>query len=274
VPLPLSAAIVCRDSERTIGRTLDSVAGLAAEIVALDSGSTDGTIGILERSGARVVRVAWQGHVATKQQALDACTLAWVLALDSDESLTPRLRASIEQALSRDDPALAGYEVNRVVYYRGRPLRHAWQPEWRLRLVRRGAARWTGLDPHDTLALVQSDAPRRVGRLDGALRHDSIETFAAFLGKQARHAEVMAASLHAAGRNGSPMRLLLSPPGAFLKQIVLKGAWRDGWPGWLAAASTAAGSLMKHAILIERSRSAGVATVEGPPSTDGPACAG
>ena len=65
------------------------------------------------------------------------------------------------------------------------------------------------------------------------------------------HASTMARSLHAAGVRTSPLRLMLSPPGAFLKQIVLKQAWRDGTPGWLAAASTAAASLMKHAVLLE-----------------------
>jgi hypothetical protein len=42
-----------------------------------------------------------------------------------------------------------------------------------------------------------------------------------------------------------------SPVGAFLKQVVLKSAWRDGYAGWLAAGSTAAGSLMKHMALLE-----------------------
>jgi hypothetical protein len=63
----------------------------------------------------------------------------------------------------------------------------------------------------------------------------------------------MAASLHAAGKRGSYFRLLTSPPGAFLKQLLIKRGFLDGYPGWLAASSTAAGALMKHAILIEMS---------------------
>jgi len=251
--LPLSVAIVCRNSDATIGRTLDSVAGLAAEIVAVDSGSTDGTIPLLERHRARVIRSEWKGHIATKQLALEACTQPWVLSLDSDESLTPVLRASIERTIPDAPPAIAGYLMNRKVWYQGRPLNHAWQPEPRLRLVRRGRAAWTGLDPHDRLELL-SGSPSGIARLEGDLRHDSIATFAEFLAKQAAHARTMAASMHATGQRGSLGKLVFSPPGAFLKQLVLKQAWRDGWPGWLAAASTAAASLMKHACLIERDR--------------------
>jgi hypothetical protein len=247
---PLSVAIVCKDNESTIGRTLESVAGLAAEIVAVDSGSSDGTIPLLERAGARVIRTEWRGYVATKQMALDACGQEWILALDTDESVQPELAASIRAAL--DGAASAdGYLVNRKVFYRDRPLNFVWQPEHRLRLVRRGRARWTGLDPHDRLELTAGGASPL---LRGDLRHDSISTFTQFLAKQAGHARTMAASMHREGRRGSLVRLVCSPPGAFLKQVLIKQAWRDGWPGWLAAASTAAATMMKHAALVELSR--------------------
>lgn len=249
----LSVAIVCRNNGDTISRTLDSIAGLAGEIVAVDSGSTDGTIPLLERHGARVIKTEWRGHVATKQMALEACRGHWVLSLDSDESLEPDLRESVRAAVERDSAAVDGYEVNRKVWYRGRPLNYAWQPEPRLRLVRRDRARWGGLDPHDKLEVVGAG---RTASLPGTLRHDSISTFSEFMAKQAVHARTMAASLHAAGRKGSLLSLVVSPPGAFLKQLVLKQAWRDGWPGWLAAASTAAGALMKHAALVEMDRTA------------------
>ncbi|MBL8762931.1 MAG: glycosyltransferase family 2 protein [Phycisphaerae bacterium] len=255
-------AIVCRDNERTLGRTLDSVRGLADEIVAVDSGSTDGTIGLLERAGARVIRSAWLGYVRTKQLALDACRGDWVLCLDSDESVEADLAGAVRGALARTDAVtgVSGFAVNRVIWYRGRFLRHAWQPEWRLRLVRRGAARWTGEDPHDRLELVvggggvDGRGPGRVERLRGTLRHDSFETFAEHLVKQLGHARTHAAALHGAGERGSLVSLVVSPPAAFVKQVLLRRAFLDGWPGWLAAASSAAGALMKHAALIERGR--------------------
>jgi hypothetical protein len=106
------------------------------------------------------------------------------------------------------------------------------------------------LDPHDRLEL-RSGA---VEDLRGPLRHDSISTFGEFMAKQARHAQTMAASMHAEGPRGSIWKLVSSPPSAFLKQLVLKQAWRDGWPGWLAAASVGASAAMKHMALIEMSR--------------------
>ena len=139
-PLPLAVAIVCKNNEATIERTLESVRDLVAgggEIVAIDSGSTDRTIPILESFGARVIRSEWLGHVKTKQKALDAFQRAWVLSLDSDESLEPDLQRSVREVLLKNDHSVQGYTLNRKVFYNGRFLHHAWQPERRLRQVGR-----------------------------------------------------------------------------------------------------------------------------------------
>ncbi len=253
--LDLSVAIVCKNNQATIGRTLDSVRGLAGEIVAVDSGSTDATMDLLAGAGARVISSPWLGHVRTKQMALEACTRAWVLCLDSDESLLPALQDSLRDTLARDGGgagAPQGYLVNRKVFYQGRPLHHAWQPEWRLRLVRRGRASWGGVDPHDQLRL--HDGAGAPGRLAGDLRHDSFATFEEQLRKQVGYARLMADQLVAQGQRGSYWRLATSAPAAMLKQLIIKGAWRDGWPGWLAAGATAANALCKHALIIERAR--------------------
>ncbi len=247
---PLSVAIVCKNSESVIAASLASVAGLAGEIVAIDSGSTDGTLAMLDAAGARVIHSAWLGHVRTKQLALEAATRPWVLCLDSDESLLPELAASLRSVIDRPGgEGPDGYELNRVVWYRGRPLRYAWQPEWRLRLVRRGRARWGGTDPHDKLSLTGPGA--RPSRLTGTLRHDSFATFREHLGKQLVYSRLSAEGMLAEGRRTTPLRMALSPLGAMAKQLIGKQAWRDGYAGWLAAGTAGAGTLMKHMMLLE-----------------------
>lgn len=254
--MDLSVAIMCRNNEDTIGRTLASVAPLAREIVAVDSGSTDRTIEILEGYGARIERVAWQGYIATCQIALGLCTRAWVLAIDTDESLEADLADAIRVALRDPDAGIAGFTVNRKVWYRGRFLHHAWQPERRLRLIRRdlvpGTLASMGAEPHHRIDWVTSDhAGLRIEDLRGTLRHDTIRDLPAFLGGQIRLASQGAATLRAAGNRGRRARLILSPAGAFCKQILVKQAWRDGWRGWVAAGASAISTLAKHTMLME-----------------------
>lgn len=251
--LPLSVAIVCKDAKSTIARTIRSVRGLAREVVVLDSGSTDGTLQLLHRMGVNAQHQNWLGYIAQKNCALSISRQPWILCLDSDESLEPDLRDSIVAALTRDDPATAGFEMNRKVFYKQRYLEHAWQPEWRLRLVRRGAAEWTGYDPHDSLELKHA-VPGRTQRLAGTMRHDSIDSIADFLAKQCRHGRTAATALHKRGHRGRILALLTSPIGAWLKQMIGRSAWRDGWRGWLAASAAATAALAKHAALLELSR--------------------
>lgn len=249
VSLPLSVAIVCKNNEATIARTLASVKGLASEIVAVDSGSTDQTIPMLQYVGANVIRSAWLGHVKTKQLALQACSLEWVLCLDSDESVDAQLAEAITAVVSKPLSGVHGYRVNRKVWWAGGYLNHAWQPEWRLRLVRGGRAAWGGIDPHDELRM--RDPADKPQDLKGTLRHDAIDSFSEFLEKQVRYGRLTAQGLHAAGQRGRAWRLVSSPLGAFLKQMVLKQAFMDGWRGWLAATGTAVAAAAKHAALIE-----------------------
>lgn len=239
-------------------RVLDSVAGLASEVVAVDSGSTDGTLDLLASRGARIIESAWRGHVATKQMALEACTQDWILHLDSDEPVEPDLAASLRSLIEGGGVGVAAARVNRKIWYRGRFLNHAWQPEWRLRLVRRehvvsGKVRWGGRDPHDKLELLEPSAGRVVD-LPGTLRHESFESFAQHLGKQLTLSRIAAQTLAQDGERGSLLRLVTSPGGAMFKQVVIKQGWRDGLAGWLAGGTAAAGALMKHMILLELAR--------------------
>lgn len=252
-PADLSVAIVCRDNADTIGRVLDSCRGLVSQLVVVDSGSTDGTLDLVNacRAWCEVVllETQWRGHVATKQLALEASTRRHTLALDSDEPMTPELVQGVRDACEQN---VAAARVNRIVEYRGRLLEHCWQPEWRLRLVRtdlvaNGGAKWGGLDPHDKLEV--RDEP--VEDLVGTLIHESFPTFERHLSNQLKLQAVAARSNYRVGKRGSGFRLMTSPPGAFLKQLVVKGSWRDGRAGWLAAGTAAAGALMKHMILLE-----------------------
>jgi glycosyltransferase involved in cell wall biosynthesis len=246
----LSIAIVCKNSMRTLPSVLESVRPLleaGAELVAVDSGSTDGTIELLESRGVRVMRSAWLGFVRTKQLALDHCRGEWVLSLDSDESPDPTLIASI-LGVARSADTAQGYRLNRKTFVAGRFLEHCWQPEWRLRLVRRGLAKWGGIDPHDQLEM---SAGAKEGTLEGTLRHDSFVSFADHIERQARYARLHAEGLFGQGKRSGFVEIAVQPSAAFIKQLVLKSGWRDGWRGVLAAASTAAGTLMKHIVLYE-----------------------
>ncbi len=252
-PIPgFVVSLMVQNAMSTIGRMFDSIEGLAERVILVDSGSTDGTREYARSRGAEVVERAWGGNVAQRQASIDVCGNArWILLLDADESLEPPLAAALRVALERDDPAIAGYEINRTLWFHGEALGHVCQPEWRLRLVRGGRARAAGVVPHDRIELHSQGSTERgrIERLHGDLRHDSWSSAEDMLRRQLSHAR--AASLHDS-RGGSLLQILVSPSAAFLKQFVLRRGFLDGRRGLIASSGIAAATLMKHILAAER----------------------
>jgi glycosyltransferase involved in cell wall biosynthesis len=247
--LPLSVVIVTLNEEANLPRCLASVRRLASQIVVVDSGSTDRTRGIAEAAGAEFVVRPWEGYVAQGNAALALATHDWVLALDADEQVSPGLDAAIRAVMASGAPARDAYFVNRLTWYLGDWIRHAWYPEWRLRFVRRDRACWKGQDPHG--AIVTSGT---TGRLDGHLHHYSYTDLRDHFTRVLRYAPIAA---DARIRSGRPVRwhhLAVSPFAAFFKSLVLKQAWRDGWRGWVIAFATLVKVFAKYAFVYERRR--------------------
>ncbi len=238
----LGVAITTKNNMRTIERTLRSVQPIASRIVVVDSGSTDGTIERCQALGAEVVHHDWDGMVVQRQFALEQCREhRWVLALDSDESLEPQLQDSITRTVREDDPRYQGWFLNRKVWFLGGWLHHTFQPEWRLRLFRSGRGRVTGIGVHD-----QIEVPGRTGRLKGICRHDSWSDVRDLALRQIAYAEE---AVRSGRRGGSVFNLLLSPPAAMFKQLILRRAFLDGFRGLIAAGMTFNYTMLKHSFI-------------------------
>ncbi len=244
--LPLSVAIITYNEEDIIGKTLESVKDIASEIVVVDSCSTDRTREIAKAYGAKVYVEEWKGYVHQKNSALSKCRQEWILCLDADEIVSEELKESLIKELK--SPKADGYLINRRTFYLGKFLKHTWQPEWRLRLVRRSSEpRWTGFDPHDRLEIKGS-----VGKLKGDLLHYSYRSLEDQVRKLVRYGMIMADEMHRSGRRFRIGDVILRPLWAFLKVYLLKGGFMDGKRGLIAAVFSGFYTFLKYAFLLEK----------------------
>ena len=240
--MPLSVAIITRNAASQLERCLASVA-FAEEVVVVDSGSTDGTVELAARHGARVVRKEWLGFGAQKQFAVDAASHDWVLCLDADECLSPELHESIVAELKA--PRGFVYSIPRRNRFLGRWLKHGeGYPDWNVRLFHRGHARWGREPVHEKIA---TRSP--VLRLRGDLLHDSAETLEKYLDKQNRYTSLQAESLRAMGRRANALQLVLSPLLRFIKFYLLRLGFLDGVPGLVHVTIGCMNSFNKYAKL-------------------------
>jgi glycosyltransferase involved in cell wall biosynthesis len=247
---PLSAVLITRNAASVLEPCLESVA-FADEILMVDSGSTDGTLELAARYGARVVQKEWLGFGRQKQLAVDQAKHDWVLCLDSDERVSPALRASIARALAA--PVSPVYRMPRRNRFLGQWLAHGeGYPDWSPRLFNRLNARWSDDLVHEKVLYAVTP-----GTLEGDLLHDSFEDLATYLERQNRYTTLAARQLFELGKQAGVGRLLFSPVVRFLKFYVLRLGFLDGMPGLLHITIGCMNSYMKYAKLMELHRTQG-----------------
>lgn len=136
--LPLSVCLIARDEAHNLPRLIESVHGLAQEIVVVDTGSTDGTPALAAALGARVLHAPWgDDFSAARNVALEAAQAEWVLTLDADQQLDPTAHAALAAAVRRRDCLAQLVTIRLLGAAREDGREHVVQHLPSLRLVRR-----------------------------------------------------------------------------------------------------------------------------------------
>ncbi|MBK6839946.1 MAG: glycosyltransferase family 2 protein, partial [Bacteroidetes bacterium] len=118
----LSVVIITFNEERNLARCLESLSGIADEIVVVDSFSTDRTPEIAKKFGAVFIQNKFEGYIEQKNFALQQPKFPYILSLDADEALSPELKESILS--TKENWFLDAYEMNRLSNYCGSWIRH------------------------------------------------------------------------------------------------------------------------------------------------------
>lgn len=224
--------------------------GWVAEIVVALNNTTDDSAAVAQRFGAVVCELPWQGYRDTKNAALARASQAWVLALDADEAVSPELRAALENFFRRPDrDAFAGARFPRRVWFINRWITHGdWYPDWSVRLLQRGRARWAGdAFVHEKVAC---DGP--VATLRGDLLHRPYPTLGAHHAKILEYARLFADKQAAENRSWSPVAAAVRPAWRFFRSYIVRGGFLDGFPGFVAAVATAYYTFLRYACHYER----------------------
>lgn len=250
--MKVSFFLITLNEEKNLRRCLRSCAGLADEIVVVDSGSTDATASIAAEFGARWQAQEWLGYVEQKNLALALTRHDWVFSLDADEELSPELRREIAQ-LKANPPegSVSGFSVPRCVWYEGRWIRHGdWYPDRLLRLARRERdAQFVGGKVHERLEVSGSVRP-----LGGELCHYSFENAGDHWERCQKYARLWAESQFELGRSAAPWDPWVHAAHRWCRGYLLRGGFCDGMQGWRIARLISREIFLKHSLLRELRR--------------------
>lgn len=223
----ISAVILTKNEARNIADCLASVRW-ADEVLVLDSFSTDDTVAIAQAQGARLAQRAFQDWADQRNAALNLAVGEWVFFVDADERATPELAAEIRGVSAQDSPV--GWWVPRRNYIFGQWIRHAgWSPDYQLRLLRRGRARYDPTRPVHELVLLDGED----GHLQNPLLHYNYDRLSQFIAKQNRYTSLEARELQAKSIRARPWSPILQPWREFWRRYVTLEGYKDGGHGLL-----------------------------------------
>jgi glycosyltransferase involved in cell wall biosynthesis len=235
----LSAIIISKNEASNIAACLESLA-FCDERIVVDSGSTDRTFEIAQAQGASVAAHAFQGFGIQKNYALSLATGDWVLSIDADERVSPRLAQAIKTAVARGDAD--AYEMPRLSRFLGRAMRHSgWYPDYVLRLFRKGKARFSNDLVHERVICEGS-----IGRLAEPLDHYPVLRLEDAVSRMDRYSTAGAEMFVAAGRRVTFASGITHGLWSFFRAYIWRLGFLDGREGFLLAVANAEGTYYRY----------------------------
>ena len=242
----VSGVVTTLDNAATLDACLSSLR-FCDEIVLLDSGSTDATLEIARRHGARIASQPFAGYGPQKQAAIELASGEWILLLDADEHLTDAGRHAIERELAM--PRADGYRLPRQEWLFWRWPHAGTRANWQLRLFRKRRGRMNAVPVH-----AAPEVDGRVLDLDAPFRHYGEPRLADRVDKVNRYSTGLVEHKRGKRVRFLAMRLLLYPGIAFLKLYLGKRYFLNGWAGFFAAKTQAFYAFLKYAKVLEAQR--------------------
>ena len=232
----LSAVIITKNEQRNLSRCLQSLEGVADEVVVVDSGSMDGTVELAKEAGARVLQRDWTSYADQKNWANQQATHPYILSLDADESLSDALRLELLAWKGNVPANLVAWDMPRLTSYVGQWIRHGgWYPDRKIRLFKAGTGQWGTAHPDVVLheAWRPFDQHRgALGRFQGDILHHSYHDHSEHLRQWAKFSTLGAKDAMALGKSSHVFKPWGRPVFQWVKQWLIQSGWRDGKAGW------------------------------------------
>ena len=258
IKVPISLLVPCKNEEANLDRCLQSVPWVA-EIFVIDSNSNDKTSEIAELHGAKVVQFEYKGGWPKKKNwALENLSFSneWVLILDADECLPPEAEEEIRGIVTNTKDVHSGYWINRQYFFMGKALKHAYFPNWNLRLFKHKLGRYEKItdlstDSGDHEIHEHVVVQGSTGRLKSIMDHHAFPTIESFVEKHNRYSnweaivenekkEKADSIQHNEVKLKRKLRIVFRklpfrPTIRFLYVYIWQKGFLDGWPGYVFA---------------------------------------
>lgn len=226
----LSVVINTRDEEINLPHALASVKTLADEIVVVDMQSTDNTVEIAKKAGAKVYKHKPTGYVEpARNYAISKATGDWILILDADEEVPLSLAKKL-QAIVKDKKSAQYYRLPRKNIVFGKWLEHSrWWPDYNIRFFKKGFVVWSEII--HSVPTTQGKGLDLEAKPDYAITHHNYDSVSQYLERMDRYTDVQARARIKEGYQFHWEDLIKKPMGEFVSRYFEGEGYKDGIHG-------------------------------------------
>ncbi|MFT6385634.1 MAG: glycosyltransferase involved in cell wall biosynthesis [Rickettsiales bacterium] len=242
--LPISVFIITKNEADRIIPIINSVSGIADEILVIDSGSTDETLKVSQAEGAKTFYNKWQGYGQQKVFGESLCKNKWILNIDADEEVSAKLADEIRVLFEKNQQDQSiGYRIKIVNKFFGEKQPKKWAYYYnQLRLYNREYCGFQDSSVHDSVIV---KAQGNIGQLKNIIAHQSFRTIDHWIDKINFYSSMQAKDALEKGKNASILKILITPFFAFLKGYFVRRYFIYGFNGLIYSYIFSFGRLMK-----------------------------
>ena len=245
--MKISAYIVTLNEEKRLPKTLEALKQVADEIVIVDSGSTDKTEEIAKKYNCKFVFHKWKNISSQKKFAQDLCENDFVLSLDADEVLSPKLIEEINNL--KKNSKFQAYKIKIKDMYPGDIKPKMFSKSYNLvRLYDKNIATMPDDLTHDRVVFLKDV---EVGQLKNLVYHYSYISLTQSWFKYNMYTDELLKTDIAKGKKYLKIRLITEMPYQFFRYYILKRQFLNGWFGFINAVSLSFFRFLKIAKWVE-----------------------
>jgi len=250
----ISVIINTINEEENIKRCLESVRELASEIIVVDMYSTDKTVKIAKKFGAKIFFHKYAGGIVepARNFALSKATGDWILIIDGDEEITPSLVKVIKN-LSENHKGLTYFRLPRKNIIFGKWLKHSrWWPDYNIRFFKKKHVQWS--EKIHSVPLTRGTGYDLEAKEANAIIHYNYKSISQYLERLDRYTKMQAQDLIETGYKFNWQDMLKKPMGEFLSRFFVGEAYKDGLHGLVLALLQAFSEMVKYLKVWEKEK--------------------
>lgn len=247
--MKLSVGIITFNEEKILETTLNSVKKIADEIVILDSDSSDKTVEIAEKFGAKVYSEEWKGFGPQKNSVIEKCQSEWILLIDADEELSESLVERIKEIINGKNK-FEVYKINRSSICFGKRIKFGgWSNQYATRLWKKGSVKI-----NDNLVHEEFLTEKEVGMIKEHINHHSYLSLSDYLTRFNRYTTLGAEEYYKKNKKTGIFGIAINPIFKFIRMYIFRLGFLDGLEGLLLAVLSSNYTMVKYYKLLELNR--------------------